>query len=83
MATKQPNVSEKRKHSPTTPMQKKEKTQKIAKTISTVNEDTTNVTINEKKSAIFYSVSIVCLGRPKIICRINVKFTEHVAWTVA
>jgi hypothetical protein len=65
MATKETNVSEKRKHSPTTPVQRKEKTQKIPKTLNTVNEDTTNVTMNEKKSAIFYSVSIVCLGRPK------------------
>jgi hypothetical protein len=64
MATKQGNVSEKRKHSTTTSVQRKEKSQKISKTDSTVKEDTTNVTINEKKSAIFYSVSIVCLGRP-------------------
>jgi hypothetical protein len=65
MATKQSNVSEKRKHSPTTPVQRKEKTQKIPKTLSTVNDDTTNVTMNEKKSAVLYSVSIVCLGRPE------------------
>jgi hypothetical protein len=65
MATKQSNISEKRKYSPTIPVQRKEKTQKILKTFSTVNEDTTNVAMNEKKSAIFYSVSIVCLGMPE------------------
>jgi hypothetical protein len=63
MATKQTNVSEKRKHSPTTSVQRREKTQKIPKTVSTVKENTTNVTTNRQKSAVFYSVSIVCLGR--------------------
>lgn len=64
MATKQANVCEKRKHSPATPSQQKEKAPKIPKTVSTVNENTTNVTMKEQKSVVFYSVSIVCLGRP-------------------
>jgi hypothetical protein len=62
MATKQASVSEKRKHSPTTPVQRREKTQKIPKT---VKENTTNVKMNEQKSSVFYSVSVVCIGRPE------------------
>jgi hypothetical protein len=65
MATKQANVSEKRKHSPTTPVQRREKTQKILKTLSTVKENTTSVTMNKQKSILLYSMSIACIGRPE------------------
>lgn len=62
MATKQINSSEKRKHSTPTSIQRKEKSQKASKADVTVKEVLPNVTTNEKKNGIFYSVSIVLLA---------------------
>jgi hypothetical protein len=71
MATKQGNSSEKRKHSTVTSVQRKEKPHKTLKTDSTVKEVIPGITMNEKKNAVFYTVSIVSLGRPKYnLCQI-------------
>ena len=63
MATKQINSNEKRKHSTSAPIQRKEKSQKTSKTENTIKETFHNVTANEKKTGILYSISIVLLGR--------------------
>jgi hypothetical protein len=64
MATKQSNVGEKRKHSIATSAQSKEKSQKT-KTNSIAKEVVANIIPNEKKNAVFYSVSLVFLGMLK------------------
>ncbi|XP_069702869.1 protein C-mannosyl-transferase DPY19L1 isoform X2 [Periplaneta americana] len=62
MATKQVNSSEKRKHSISTSVQKKDKSQKTPKPDVAVKEGNAEISKKEKKNGIFYTVSLVSLA---------------------
>jgi hypothetical protein len=65
MAARQGNVVEKRKQLTATSAHRKEKSQKTSKTGSKVNDAITNTTTREKKNTVFYSLSVISLGRPQ------------------